>query len=67
MLLSGVNKSTGSTLATSTKSATKQIVKKKDSFVVYSLKKFWGLIIGFWTRFRKFMWVGSTGKINKLN
>jgi hypothetical protein len=61
MLLSGANKSTGSsTLATSTKS-TKSVVKKKDGFVVYTLKQFWSFIQGFWTRFRKCMWVGSTG------
>ena len=61
MLLSGANKSTGSsTLATSTKS-TKSVVKKKDGFVIYTIKQFWSVIQGFWTRFRKCMWVGSTG------
>lgn len=43
------------------KSAIKSAPKKKDNFVVFSFKKLWSLLVGFWTRFRKCMWVGSTG------
>lgn len=60
MLLSGANKST-STLSTSTRSNIKPAQKKKDNFIVYSFKQIWSFLAGFWTRFRKFMWIGSTG------
>jgi hypothetical protein len=64
MLLSGSGKSTGkSTQGTVSKPAIKPVPKKKDNFVVYSFKQIWSLLVGFWTRFRKFMWVGSTGKL----
>jgi len=62
MLLSGANKSIGSsTLASSSKSVIRPAQKKKENFLVYSFKQFWSLLAGFWTRLRKCMWVGSTG------
>lgn len=50
-----------STQNTVNRSAIKPAAKKKDNFVVYSFKAIWSLLAGFWTRFRKFAWVGSTG------
>jgi len=65
MLLSGSGKTTGkSTQATVSKAPIKSAPKKKDNFIVYSFKQIWSLLVGFWTRFRKFMWVGSTGKLS---
>ncbi len=65
-MFSGANKSTGnSTIATSsstTRSTGKPVQKRKDNFIVYSGKQLWNLFLGFWARFRKFMWIGSTGK-----
>lgn len=64
-LFSSANKSVGkSTIATSASTintAKKPLQKKKENFFVYSLKQFWSLCVAFWTRFRKFMWIGSTG------
>jgi hypothetical protein len=64
-LFSSANKSAGnSTIATSastTSPARKPIAKKRDNFIVYSMKQLWSFCVGFWTRFRKFMWIGSTG------
>ncbi len=64
MLLSkdkNISKSTLATTQSSTHAATKPAPKKKDNFIVYSFKQIWSLLTAFWTRFRKFMWIGSTG------
>jgi hypothetical protein len=53
--------SLNSTQNTANRSALKAAPKKKDSFIVYSFKSIWSLLVGFWTRFKKFAWVGSTG------
>lgn len=68
MSLLGANSKamTNSTIATSastTRSTVKPLQKKKDNFFVYSFKQLWSLLAGFWTRFRKFMWIGSTGNL----
>lgn len=67
MLLSGDSKTLGtSTLATtraSTGSVSKPLPKKKDNFIIYSMKRVWSLLSAFWARFRKFMWIGSTGNL----
>lgn len=65
MMFSGAGKSTGnSTIATSSstaRSTIKPALKKKDNFIVCSCKQVWSLLVGFWARLRKFMWIGSTG------
>lgn len=60
MLLSGKPLS-NSTQASLNKSNIKPIPKKKDNFFVFVCKQSWNLIMGLWMRFRKFMWIGSTG------
>jgi hypothetical protein len=66
-LFSSANKSVGnSAIATSSSTintAKKPLQNKKGNFFVYSLKQLWSFCVGFWTRFKKFMWIGSTGNL----
>lgn len=62
---SKIGKSTLATTSSSTRAATKPQPKKKDNFIIYSFKRIWSLLTGFWLRFRKFMWIGSTGNFLK--
>lgn len=58
---SKIGKSTLATTSGSTRTVSKPVQKKKDNFLIYSFKRIWSLLCGFWLRFRKFMWIGSTG------
>lgn len=60
---SAMTNSTIATSASTTRSAVKLPQKKKDNFFVYSFKQLWSFLAAFWTRFRKFMWIGSTGNL----
>ncbi len=48
------------------RSVLKPAPKKKGNFIVYSFKTIWSLLVGFWTRFKKFAWVGSTGNFYSI-
>lgn len=63
---SKIGKSTLATTSGSTRTVSKPVQKKKDNFVIYSFKRVWSLLCGFWLRLRKFMWIGSTGNEYKF-
>ena len=58
---SKIGTSTLATTSSSTRAVSKPQPKKKDNFIIYSFKRIWSLLTAFWIRFRKFMWIGSTG------